>query len=167
MSFSIIGGENGNNNTFDTIRANTITSSSITSNVINSNSFLTLSPSSNFPENTVSKLSSFSNDLYGAWKWDGGVLAQNGKIYCVPASATCVLIIDPLNNQVDTTSIKINDNSIYKWSGGVLAPNGKIYCPPYNARSILVIDPETNTTTTIGYFSDYHMKWSGAVSPKW
>ena len=69
--------------------------------------------------------------LTGDNKWFGGVLAPNGKIYCVPRSSTSVLIIDPETNTAETTSITgLTGNA--KWYGGVLAPNGKIYCVPYN-----------------------------------
>ena len=38
-------------------------------------------------------------------KWAGGVLAPNGKIYCVPIIPESVLIIDPVTNTAETTSI--------------------------------------------------------------
>lgn len=85
--------------------------------------------------------------LSGTNKWAGGVLARNGKIYCIPRDSTCVLIIDPSMNTLDITSI----TGLYganKWTGGVLAPNGKIYCIPRDSTSVLIIDPETNMVDT-------------------
>jgi hypothetical protein len=76
--------------------------------------------------------------LEGTAKWIGGVLAPNGKIYCVPFNATTVLIIDPLTDTAEQTSIT-GLGGTYKWIGGVLAPNGKIYCVPYNATTVLII----------------------------
>ena len=34
----------------------------------------------------------------GGLKWRSGVLAPNGKIYCIPSNAANVLIIDPKAN---------------------------------------------------------------------
>jgi len=49
-------------------------------------------------------------------------MAPNGKIYGIPYSSSSVLIIDPLTNTVDTTTITGLSGSA-KWIGGVLAPN--------------------------------------------
>ncbi len=100
-----------------------------------------------FPENTVD-LSGFSYFDSGANKFRGGVLAPNGKIYCIPYESTYVAIIDPINKTVDTTSIT-GISGTGKFIGGVLAPNGNIYCIPFNATFILIINPTTNTTTRI------------------
>lgn len=81
-------------------------------------------------------------------KYSGGVLAPNGKIYCIPNSATNVLIIDPLTNTLDTTTISgLSGN--FKWAGGVLAPNGKIYLPPHNASTVAIIDPSNDTIDVV------------------
>jgi hypothetical protein len=49
------------------------------------------------------------------------------------------LIIDPVTNTADTTTIT-GLTGINKWQGGVVAPNGKIYCIPGNNTSVLVIN---------------------------
>ena len=111
-----------------------------------------------FSKNTVSTISPVSSDC------EGGVLATNGKIYGIPRTATSVLIIDPNDNTIDTTTlsgIPTGNN----WTGGVLAPNGKIYCIPYDSDKILVIDPINNT---LSYLSDVGItsgggKWIGGV----
>ena len=72
------------------------------------------------------------------FKWTGGVLAPNGKIYGIPCDASSVLIIDPVTNTANTTAIT-GLSGADKWAGGVLAPNGKIYGIPYNASSVLII----------------------------
>ena len=93
---------------------------------------------------TGSTFASGSND-----RWTAGVLAQNGKIYCIPRRATEVGVIDPVANTFDTTSvIPINGTSMSntKWFTGCLASNGKIYCAPHNfSRGVAVIDPDENT----------------------
>jgi hypothetical protein len=101
-------------------------------------------------------------------KWYGGVLAPNGKIYCVPGAATSVLIIDPQTDSADTSTISglPGTSSPPNWLGGVLAPNGKIYCIPWDASSVLIIDPATNTvdtTTMSGGILTESRKWHGGV----
>jgi hypothetical protein len=98
-------------------------------------------------------------------KWYGGVLAPNGKIYCVPGRATNVLIIDPQTDSIDTISgVPLGEGPSPDWLGGVLAPNGKIYCIPWEGSSVLIIDPEANTLDTdkiSGLGEGY--KWYGGV----
>jgi hypothetical protein len=93
---------------------------------------------------TGSTFASGSND-----RWTAGVLAQNGKIYCIPRRATEVGVIDAVANTFDTTSVlPINGTSMSntKWFSGCLAPNGKIYGAPHNfSRGVVVIDPVENT----------------------
>jgi hypothetical protein len=114
---------------------------------------------------TVTKVADGSGNLTGTLKWYGGVLAPNGKIYCVPNSATEVLIIDPATNTTDRTSISTGLSGSNKWYGGVLAPNGKIYCVPRNAEEVLIIDPTTNTAdrTSISTGLSGSNKWFGGV----
>jgi hypothetical protein len=58
-----------------------------------------------------------------------------------------VLIIDPVNDTADTTTISgLGIGS--KWRGGVLAPDAKIYCIPQETTNVLIIDPKTNTVDT-------------------
>ncbi|MBK7057241.1 MAG: putative Ig domain-containing protein [Leptospiraceae bacterium] len=98
----------------------------------------------------------------GGGKWQGGVLAPNGKIYGIPANSSSVLIIDPTTNTADTSTITGLTGG---WVGGVLAPNGKIYGIPQNSTSVLIIDPTTNTadTTTITGLTGTGLKWNGGV----
>jgi len=78
---------------------------------------------------------------------DAAVLAPNGKIYCPPIDTTYVLIVNPILNTIDTTTITFNFEG-NKYSSGNLAPNGKIYCVPKTETRILIIDPITNTIDT-------------------
>jgi hypothetical protein len=109
-------------------------------------------------------------DLGEPSKWYGGVLAPNGKIYCVPGAATSVLIIDPQTDGVDSISgVPLTGGPSPDWLGGVLAPNGKIYCIPWQASEVLVIDPATDTLTTIPIpesdppVPDGSNRWHGGV----
>ena len=106
---------------------------------------------------TTSTFGSFGTDSY---KWEGGVLAPNGKIYCIPRNATTVLEIDPVNQTTATFgSLEGTD----KWIGGVLAPNGKIYGIPAYSTTILEIDPVNKTTSTFGSVGTDSYKWIGGV----
>ena len=104
--------------------------------------------------------------LSGTSKWRGGVLAPNGKIYCIPYSSTVVAIIDPETDTIDTTSITGLSGGA-KWYGGVLAPNGKIYCIPYSSTVVAIIDPETDTvdTTSITGLSGTSKWYGGVLAP--
>lgn len=102
------------------------------------------------------------------YPYAGGVLAPNGKIYCIPFGATNVGIINPYNNTIDTTSIPASG----LFQGGVLAPNGKIYCIPVSAPYVAIIDPVNNTfdTTTISTsrypeLSNSNKFWGGVLAP--
>lgn len=103
------------------------------------------------------------NGIVGNSGWFGGVLAPNGKIYCIPYNATNVLIVDPILKTTDTTTLAGLPGTT-KWAGGVLSPNGKIYCVPYSSSSVLIIDPNRNIldTTTISGLSGTN-KWRGGV----
>jgi streptogramin lyase len=90
------------------------------------------------------------SELGGGNNWYGGVLAPNGKIYCVPGRATSVLIIDPQTDSTDSISdVPLGGGPSPDWLGGILAPNGKIYCIPWESSNVLIIDPLTNTLDTI------------------
>jgi hypothetical protein len=84
---------------------------------------------------TIKYLTLFGN-LPGTYKWYGGVLAPNGKIYGIPHSSTQVLEIDP-----ETQNITLfgSLSGTAKWIGGVLAPNGKIYGIPFNSTQVFVL----------------------------
>jgi len=86
--------------------------------------------------------------LVGTVKFYGGVLAPNGKIYCIPLQSNIVLIIDPQTNTYDTTTLSGLTSGGFKWAGGVLATNGNIYGIPHNSSNVIIINPQTNTYDT-------------------
>jgi len=103
----------------------------------------------------------------GASNFDSSVLSPNGKIYAPPISTTFILIIDPILNSFDTTSILFNFEG-RKYSSSNLAPNGKIYCIPNSETRILIIDPMLNSidTTSIvvsGMTTD-SAKWHSSIT---
>jgi hypothetical protein len=108
----------------------------------------------------ITTITGLSSD---ADKWYGGILAPNGKIYCIPHSASSVLVIDPKTNT--TSSIPGAGTNTFKWVGGVLAQNGKIYGIPASSTSVLIIDPSSHTidTSTISGLPVGLGKWNGGV----
>mgnify|MGYP000889436384 CR=1 FL=1 len=83
-------------------------------------------------------------NLSGTNKWAGGVLAANGKIYGIPATASGVLCIDPSTKSV---SIFGNlDTTAWKYIGGAVALNGMIYAASFHAPyTFLKINPYTES----------------------
>jgi hypothetical protein len=103
-----------------------------------------------------------SNSVSGtSGNYQGGVLAPNGKIYCIPSGASTVGVIDPVANTF-TTPVSGSAPGGGAYAGGVLAPNGKIYCVPNAATSVGVIDPVANTFTTFGSGTGY---FGGVLAP--
>lgn len=84
----------------------------------------------------------------GGNAWQGGVLAPNGSIYCIPNNATQVLKINTYNDQL--TLFGSVGAGISKWSGGVLGPNGYIYGVPRTDTAVLRIDTVNDTASTFG-----------------
>jgi len=96
------------------------------------------------------------------WRSQFGIaMANNGKLYCGPLSATSVLVIDPNTNISSLISSGLGIAGAEKWRGIVNAPNGKLYCVPSEANTVLKIDPNTNTTNQI--VSSYSIWSEGAT----
>ncbi len=94
-------------------------------------------------------------------RWQGGVMAPNGKIYGIPRTSSSVLKIDPSTDSVSLFgSVGAGGE---KWWGGVLAPNGKIYGIPASDSNVLVINPANDTTYTFPAPSGTGYKWGGGV----
>jgi hypothetical protein len=72
-------------------------------------------------------------------KWQGAVLAKNGKIYCLPANAQGVLIIDSRAESLNI--IGSLPETFKKYQGGFLSDHDNcIYAIPECASKILCID---------------------------
>ena len=68
----------------------------------------------------------FGPPVGAGWgKWSGGVLANSGKIYGIPALATSILEIDVNSGTATPYGMLPGGKQLQdKWNGGVLAPNG-------------------------------------------
>jgi hypothetical protein len=111
----------------------------------------------------------FGHVGYQERKWAGGVLAQNGKIYCMPFDAGNVLVIHPGSETVEYIEFPAQSgiwSSTGKWFGGVLTTTGIIMGMPGPRRSdagnlatnsyALMINPATSTVA-------YHYVSGGTV----
>lgn len=106
-------------------------------------------------------------------KWNGGVLAPNGIIYCIPDKSNRLLKINTRNNvasvKIGSTNTSISSTTTNKYAGGVLSPNGRIYAMSYSASNILEIIPDEDvdsiidTISTFGSTSSTTNKWMGCV----
>ena len=95
-------------------------------------------------------------------KFHDGVLAPNGKIYCVPATPDVIGVIDPSTDTFSTIDVSssIDKTTDDKFYNGILAPNGFIYFVPRNAHGMGVFNP---VSESFSIMSDFHtMKaWGG------
>ena len=108
-------------------------------------------------------------------KWGGMAYAPSTRmLYAAPRHAQSVLIIDPLTETADNTTMAgLGDasSSSYcdgdaddKWRSIAFVPSvEKLFAAPYDADSVLIIDPATNATddTTLAGFGGGRGKWSG------
>lgn len=88
------------------------------------------------------------------------------KLYCPPAGARSVLMIDPMSNTTDIDTLGGLSSDPLKWRGIDFAPNtGKLYAAPARADAVLIVDPVFNTTdtTTLIVLAGGIDKWEGIV----
>ena len=97
----------------------------------------------------VEKYGEFEFDF----KWVGGILAANNKIYGITNGCTNVLEIDPLTNQISVFG-KLSEGA-FKWTGGCLYKDGCIYGFPRSANTLLKINPQNKTVQEIPLGTNY------------
>jgi len=126
----------------------------------------------------ISRPDSGIGDASGDDVWYGGVLGLNGKIYCMPARGTSILVIDPYTNtaQCDISGLTVYNfptprggSQVNKFNSGVLAPNGYIYALPGASdsgnSSIYVLDTSNNTFTSTGISLNARSSVGGTLAP--
>lgn len=103
--------------------------------------------------------------IAGSNKYNQGVLAPNGKIFCMPNTVATVLVIDTKDDSLVTLSPGL-DATVAKYRCGVLALNGFIYGIPNGASQIMKINPNNNVITFFGSFGAVASKWwGGCLAP--
>ena len=101
--------------------------------------------------------------LSGVAKYAGGVLLQDGRVYCVPHNATYPLLFDPVSNAVSFSTASFPAEGAY-W-GGVLLPDGRVFNVPHNATSARIYDPVTDTVSLVPGFPGNYAFLGGCLLP--
>ncbi|GAH13819.1 unnamed protein product, partial [marine sediment metagenome] len=101
-------------------------------------------------------------------KWQCGVLANNGRIYCAPYRADHILKINTIDGTVETLDdVEIPEAGHFLWVSGALAADNFIYYMPYNARRIMRLNPDNDSLSSVGdNLGDEYCKYSGTVVGK-
>ena len=107
------------------------------------------------------------------YKYAGGCLALDGKIYCPPFGASRVLCIDPVAQTATTIGDDLSREGKTKWMGAALGHDGNVYCPPFGSSSVmnvcashvLCIMPSKQSAVTVGEDLSGHggCLWYGAT----
>jgi outer membrane protein assembly factor BamB len=89
-------------------------------------------------------------------KWNCGVRARNGTIYCAPYHSECILKIDTIEGTVGIIAIDMRqdlprENIDSSWMSGVLAKDDMIYyMPTFFAHHILKLNPLNEKCSSVG-----------------
>lgn len=89
----------------------------------------------------------------GMWKWQEGVLCNNGCIYSIrfgSPNAGHILKIDSIKGEVSLFNIRLPEPGVMLWGPGALGLDGCIYYMPAYARRILKFNPEDHAVTSVG-----------------
>lgn len=115
---------------------------------------LIIDPITNTTTTILSNVGTFSS----------AILAPNGKIYCAPALSTRFLIIDPITNSIDTSTISIPGlNTTFKWHSSVITQNGTVYAIPRTDTRVLIVNTITNNYTFVNAAPTGVDKFSSSV----
>ena len=107
----------------------------------------------------------------GKYKFLGGVLGCDGKVYFIPSDADRVLQVDPETLQCKEVGPSLRNEAYVtnKWQNGFSSPSGDIYAVPLKGACVLcirphVLTPEGEPTVTMvgGPFMGLN-KWEGGV----
>ena len=74
-------------------------------------------------------------------KWQGGILARDGCIYCIPANGQHVLRILTLKDHNEVQLLGNLPATKDKWQGGSVGKDGCLYFVPENGYRVLKVTP--------------------------
>lgn len=77
----------------------------------------------------------------------GGVLMQDGRVFCIPFGITTAYIFDPKTEAITTLG---GFGSGFR--GGVLLQDGRVFCCPFNRTSAIIYNPLDGTSQTVEGF---------------
>merc|ERR1711862_191057 len=91
----------------------------------------------------------------GGWKWHGGVMGPDARIYAMPANADRVLRVDPRTQEVTLIgpvlpSGQHREDGKYKFLGGVAGCDVCVYGMPGDCDGVLKIQTETEEVSIVG-----------------
>jgi hypothetical protein len=81
-------------------------------------------------------------------KWQGGLLARDGCIYCIPANGQHVLRIHTANGRNEVQLLGDLPAHKDKWQGGSMGKDGCLYFIPENGYRVLKITPPGSMAST-------------------
>jgi hypothetical protein len=101
----------------------------------------------------------------GEDKWECGVRANNGRIYCAPFGADHILKIDTIQGTVETLdNVELPETGDWLWQSGALAADNNIYYMPANAHRIMRLNPDNDSLSSVGDdLGEGGFKYSGTV----
>ena len=118
----------------------------------------------------------------GKYKYLGGVVGPDDRIYAIPCDAERVLRIDPSKNEAveigpairgAQNPASVSDNGLVtlnpgpldcnKWQNGFVGKDGNLYFIPLKAESVLRVNPWTEEMDLIGGPFPGFEKWEGGV----
>ena len=101
----------------------------------------------------------------GEMKWECGVRANTGSIYCAPYCADHMLKINTNDGTVETLDdVRLPETGEFLWASGALAADNNIYYMPTDARRIMKLNPDNDSLYSVGDdLGGGFTKYSGTV----
>eukprot|EP00559_Dactyliosolen_fragilissimus_P003459 CAMPEP_0184859660 /NCGR_PEP_ID=MMETSP0580-20130426/4646_1 /TAXON_ID=1118495 /ORGANISM="Dactyliosolen fragilissimus" /LENGTH=562 /DNA_ID=CAMNT_0027356431 /DNA_START=32 /DNA_END=1720 /DNA_ORIENTATION=- len=100
----------------------------------------------------------------GQNKWYGGIKGRDGCIYGMPYTATGVLRINPITDEVQLLGNFPQGG--YKWHGGLMAPStGVIYAFPAHMNTVLCVDTNSSPPLSAAPMTIKDDEWRVSTIP--
>ncbi len=129
-------------------------------------SILLIDTSNNTAEYDISGLNGYPSTGgydFNTFKWNGGAIGMNNKIYFTPYASSQVLEIDTSNNISSSVGPVISGSRRYV--GATLATNGVIYSFNELATNVLAINTNSSTATFNTTITCPQRSWGSCLSP--